>query len=271
MNHGKKICAHLKVVRKQIADANDIPYEITECPHQGPCAGTCPKCESELRYIENQLTLRRAAGKAVSIVGLSLGISTAFMATGCTPTTKTAETVETPTQKVEEPEEYEGEIVFPVQSRQQKPLQSKDSTNEKIEDYFLDGDVEIPIPDEIIVQYKSQNSEDSVVQIDETAVYSIAEEMPEFPGGATAMESFIKKNLRCPDRTRSIRGKVFLSFIVEKDGSITNIEVLRSREKICSQEAIRVVKLMPKWKPGKIKGSPVRVKQVLPITFTFIY
>ena len=96
MNHGKKICEHLKVVRKQIADANDIPYEITECPHQGPCAGTCPKCESELRYIENQLSLRRTAGKAVSLVGLSLGISSAFTATGCTSQTGNTEVAEQP-------------------------------------------------------------------------------------------------------------------------------------------------------------------------------
>lgn len=72
MYRGKRICNTLKEVRKQIADANDIPYEITECTHQGNCLGTCPKCEQELRYIEDQLSLRRAAGVAVSVVGVSL-------------------------------------------------------------------------------------------------------------------------------------------------------------------------------------------------------
>lgn len=81
MKYGKKVCQSLKVVRKQIADANEIPYEITECKHEGNCSGTCPKCESDVRYIENQLSLRRAAGKAVSLVGLSLGISAIFATT----------------------------------------------------------------------------------------------------------------------------------------------------------------------------------------------
>ena len=81
MKYGKKVCTSLKQVRKQIADANGIPYEITPCPHDGSqCPGTCPKCESEVRYIERELSLRRAAGKAVSLVGLSLGISAAFAA-----------------------------------------------------------------------------------------------------------------------------------------------------------------------------------------------
>jgi len=78
MKPGKQICASLKEVRRQIAEANEIPYEVTECKHEGPCAGTCPKCEAELRYIDQQLSLRRAAGKAVSVVGLSLGIATFF-------------------------------------------------------------------------------------------------------------------------------------------------------------------------------------------------
>ena len=66
MNYGKKVCASLRQVRKQIAEANDISYEVTECKHQGNCRGTCPKCEAELRFIENQLSLRRAAGMAVT-------------------------------------------------------------------------------------------------------------------------------------------------------------------------------------------------------------
>lgn len=86
MKRGKKICNALRDVRRQIALANDIPYETTDCHHEGECLGTCPKCEAEVRYIENQLSLRRAAGKAVSLVGLSLGISAAFASCGNQPT-----------------------------------------------------------------------------------------------------------------------------------------------------------------------------------------
>ena len=71
MYKGKKTCETLKSIRKQIADANEIPYEPRECTHKGDCMGTCPACESEMRYIENQLNIRKMAGKAVKIVGLA--------------------------------------------------------------------------------------------------------------------------------------------------------------------------------------------------------
>ena len=71
MYKGKKTCETLKSIRKQIADANEIPYEPRVCTHKGDCKGTCPACESEMRYIENQLNIRKMAGKAVKIVGLA--------------------------------------------------------------------------------------------------------------------------------------------------------------------------------------------------------
>ena len=71
MYKGKQTCETLKSIRKQIADANEIPYEPRVCTHKGDCMGTCPVCESEMRYIENQLNIRKMAGKAVKIVGLA--------------------------------------------------------------------------------------------------------------------------------------------------------------------------------------------------------
>ena len=71
MYKGKQTCETLKSIRKQIADANEIPYEPRVCTHKGDCMGTCPACESEMRYIENQLNIRKMAGKAVKIVGLA--------------------------------------------------------------------------------------------------------------------------------------------------------------------------------------------------------
>ncbi len=71
MYQGKHKCETLKAIRKRIADANEIPYEPVVCTHKGDCMGTCPACESEMRYIENQLNIRKMAGKAVKIVGLA--------------------------------------------------------------------------------------------------------------------------------------------------------------------------------------------------------
>ena len=75
MKQGKKICKTLKEIRLQVARANDIPYEPTECKHKGDCLGTCPKCEEEVRYIEQQLDVRRMLGKAVKVAGVSVGIA----------------------------------------------------------------------------------------------------------------------------------------------------------------------------------------------------
>ena len=74
MKQGKRICNELKRVRKRIADANGIVYNPTPCSHEGDCAGTCPACDAELRYIERELSLRRMAGKAAVIAGLSIGV-----------------------------------------------------------------------------------------------------------------------------------------------------------------------------------------------------
>ena len=74
MTRGKAICKALKSVRKRIAEANEIDYQPRECHHEGECAGTCPACEAEMRYLERQISLRRCAGKAVVIAGLSMSL-----------------------------------------------------------------------------------------------------------------------------------------------------------------------------------------------------
>ena len=74
MRIGKKICQTLKDIRLQVARANEIPYEPTECKHKGGCPGTCPKCEEEVRYIEHQLNIRRMMGKAVTMAGVAMSV-----------------------------------------------------------------------------------------------------------------------------------------------------------------------------------------------------
>lgn len=80
---GKEKCKALKEIRRQIAEKNDIPFAVSQCTHQGDCKGTCPKCESELRYLERELAIRQGLGKAVAIAGISIGACTAF--TACSP------------------------------------------------------------------------------------------------------------------------------------------------------------------------------------------
>lgn len=86
MKRGKKICETLKAIRQDIANANDIDYQTTECTHEGDCAGTCPKCESEVRWLERQLRARQALGKAVTIAGLSMALGALSSCNSCNST-----------------------------------------------------------------------------------------------------------------------------------------------------------------------------------------
>ena len=82
MKHGKHICNTLKAIRLDIARANGIAYAPRECHHEGDCAGTCPACESEMRYLEREIARRRSHGKAALVAGVSLGLMS-FTATSC--------------------------------------------------------------------------------------------------------------------------------------------------------------------------------------------
>ena len=100
-------------------------------------------------------------------------------------------------------------------------------------------------------------------------VFEKVEDMPEFPGGEQAMMDFVAKNVQYPKEAmeKEISGRVLVGFIVEKDGSISETEVVKGIGGGCDEEAVRVVKAMPKWKPGKQDGKPVRVHFILPLTF----
>ena len=100
-------------------------------------------------------------------------------------------------------------------------------------------------------------------------VYMFVEQMPEFPGGEAELIHYISKNIRYPQeaKEKGIQGRVFIGFIVEKDGSISNVRNLRGVDSELDAEAIRVIQSLPKWKPGKHNGEFVRVSYQIPILF----
>ena len=101
-------------------------------------------------------------------------------------------------------------------------------------------------------------------------VYTSVERNPEFPGGEAKFNEYIKNNLKYPDEARknNVEGRVFLMLIVEKDGSLSNIKVIRGIAAGCDEEAVRLLKNSPKWIPGINNGHPVRVSYVQPIRFS---
>ena len=105
---------------------------------------------------------------------------------------------------------------------------------------------------------------------EEEVIFMVVETMPEFPGGAQAMMKYIGENIKYPviAQENGIQGRVICQFVVEKDGKVTDIQVVRSSgDASLDKEAVRVINSMPKWKPGKQRGKPVRVKYTIPVAF----
>ena len=100
-------------------------------------------------------------------------------------------------------------------------------------------------------------------------VFDVVEEMPHFPGGPAALQAFLSSNTKYPvvAQENGVQGRVIVSFVVERDGSITDVKVVRSVDPSLDREATRVVRSMPRWSPGKQNGSAVRVKYTVPVVF----
>ena len=103
------------------------------------------------------------------------------------------------------------------------------------------------------------------------SIYRVTEVMPEYPGGPNEMMKYLQENIKYPQSAKDnkIEGRVYVTFVVEKDGSITNATVLRGIDKECDAEALRVVSSMPKWTPGQHKGEVVRTQFTIPIYYKF--
>lgn len=227
MKRGKQTCKILKDIRRQIAEVNDIEFITSECQFQGDCLGTCPKCEAEVRYLEQQLERKRLAGKAITVLGISAGLVAMSPMTSCTNSAKGTN------QEV-----------------------ANDSTSS--EDFLL-GDV-VPV-----------SNEDTIEPLSENDTLEIAPVMPEFPGGQQALIQFLTTKIDYPNlgmEGNGTQGRVIIQFIVDKEGNVVNPKVVRSVDPYLDKEALRVINLMPKWKPGELAdGTKVAVKFTVPVMF----
>jgi protein TonB len=133
----------------------------------------------------------------------------------------------------------------------------------EIEDTEADQETFIDV-NPVISKYQQTEKE-----ADEAQIFYIVEEMPEFPGGELALRKFISNAIKYPviAQENGIQGKVYVSFVVGKDGHVTDAKVVRSADPSLDKEAIRVVNSLPVWKPGKQRGKPVRVGFSVPISF----
>ena len=120
-----------------------------------------------------------------------------------------------------------------------------------------------------VLKAKEVIAEPEPPKVEETKVFDVVEQMPSFPGGQAALMSWLSSNIKYPvvAEENGVQGRVVCTFVVERDGSITDVHVVRGVDPSLDKEAVRVLKAMPKWIPGKQNGSAVRVKYTLPVTF----
>ena len=131
------------------------------------------------------------------------------------------------------------------------------------------------------VEINTEDNKDKVVAIsapvtsapieeeEDNVIFQVVEKMPSFPGGDAALFKFLNENVKYPviAQENGVQGRVICQFVVNRDGSIVDVEVVRSVDASLDKEAIRVIKSMPKWSPGQQRGKPVRVKYTLPVNF----
>ena len=233
MKRGKQTCRILKDIRRQIAEANDIEFITSECQYQGDCLGTCPKCEAEVRYLEQQLERKRMAGKAITILGISAGLVAMAPMTSCSSS--------------------------PNKGTSQETI--SDSTNASV----MFGEV-CPTP-----------VEDTIPMVEKDTVNK--QELPELPQDMGLIEitpisgeiiTVISANIEYPEIAQGDmgQGRVIVRFIVDKEGNIIQPKVVRSVDPYLDKEALRIVGLMPKWKPGELDdGTKVAVRFTIPVMF----
>ena len=160
------------------------------------------------------------------------------------------------------------EEIIPITKQEVKPPPPPPPPPEVIE--IVEDDVEIE--DEIEIE-DTESDEDVEIEIeeeDDEEFFMVVENMPEFPGGDLGLMKYIQKSVKYPAIAKeyNITGKVYVSFIVDKKGSVTNVKIVRGVDKNLDAEAMRVVKSLPKYKPGKQRGKSVRVMFTIPINFT---
>lgn len=295
----------LKEIRRQIAEANDIAYVVEECKYKGDCLGTCPKCEAEVRYLEEQLQQRQLLGKAVMVAGLSAGLLSMASCGNGGGNRDSGDKLLYGTPK-------DSTEICPVKpytdhtmGESPLPVRSKDSLREPERKVIDEEKVEKAVDDENHKRDKKEKSEikekpqlvaspektekaaipsneekPQAAKVKEDAISAddsntlpffgeIVSQMPSFPGGNGALMKYLKENVKYPDQcvNEKIEGRVIVGFVVNEDGSISDVEIKKSANPMLDKEALRVVSAMPKWVPGEENGKPVKTSYNIPITF----
>ncbi|HOO83449.1 MAG TPA: energy transducer TonB [Prolixibacteraceae bacterium] len=204
-------------------------------------------------------------------LGLVISLGIVFTAFNINDSVKSADTLGELTVQAIEDE------VIPI-TRQETPPPPPPPPPPKVVEILTIIDDDVELDEEF--EFESTEADDATIidavpviteeePEEDTEVFVIVEDMPEFPGGELALRQWISNNVKYPviAAENGVQGKVYVTFVVDRDGSVTNARIARGVDPSLDQEALRVVNNLPKWKPGKQRGKPVRVSYTVPINF----
>ncbi len=249
MPREKQTCKILKDIRRQIAEANDIEFVTSECRYKGDCLGTCPKCEAEVRYLEQQLRSRQIMGKAVVLAGLSAGMI-AF--SGCGSSSDQT-TNDSDTQQEEPTELLVGMVINDWEVEEEGEIEALESIKQgEVEDAEFNTGGEI-------IDYERK---DSIYEV-------IVDARPSFPGGDQKLLEWISQHIQYPQNAydSNIQGRVIVQFLIKADGTVGEAKVIKMVSDDLDKEALRVVSTLPRFNPAKLNGKAVDYWFTVPITF----
>lgn len=262
MARGKQTCKILKEIRRQIAEANGIEFVTSECRYRGDCLGSCPKCEAEVRYLEQQLRSRQLMGKAVAIASISAGM---IALSGCGNGLKqsgndTSETLQgEPMERVDTIEMLEGDVeqgeLPAIEDTVPNPLAQLSEIKE--------GEVPAPQDKKVVVG-------EMVDPEGENRIYdAVVDVRPTFPGGDMKLFEWISQHIVYPQNAidSSIQGRVIIRFLIDQEGRVGDAQIVKGVDPYLDKEALRVVKSLPPFNPAMLNGKPVEYWFTLPITF----
>lgn len=279
MTRGKQTCRLLKEIRRQIAEANGFDYLTQECSYKGDCSGTCPKCESELRWLESRLQARISAGKAVAIAGISAGL---FMSGCASPAAGKSsdslpDSIETALLDSDNPCEGElaevdvkamgpydkfGEVAYQEEMEKMIRIDVSEPLS-KNKEVSLHSMVE---PQE---EERAKALQEAVIPggVDDTLFKF--DKYAEFPGGIDALFSFLLENIEYPEeaRIKNIEGRVIVKFIIDETGMVKDAAIAKGIHPLLDNEALRIVRKLPRFIPAEYNGKTKSSYFSLPINF----
>lgn len=215
-----------------------------------------------MRYLEQQLRSRSLAGKAVALAGISAGM---ILMSGCSGTSskQPSETLQCEPVEIADTLDFEGEIDEECLLSNTIDTISNSATGVSgIKEGEISND-----PNEVVTQ--GEMPEDRPKNPDESGIYSCVEQLPQFPGGPAEMLRFIGQHLKYPEEQlkEGIQGRVVVQFYVDTLGRVCDPRIVRGKDSALDREALRVVRLFPKFTPGTLNGKKVNTYFTLPITF----